>query len=114
MNFFLEEVNGIKIIRLKEEKLDSTVAPDLKAQFLVLLGEGKQLLLDLSNVDYSDSSGLGAILLGFRLARDNEAEFAICGVQKRVKKLIQIAQLEHTITEYKDHQTAIEAMQVSQ
>ncbi|MDZ7722394.1 MAG: STAS domain-containing protein [candidate division KSB1 bacterium] len=113
MNFFLEEVNGIKIIKLKEQKLDSNVAPDLKAQFLVLIGKGKQLILDLSNVNYSDSSGLGAILLGFRLARDNNADFAICGVQERVKKLIQIAQLEHTIRQYQDHQSAIKAMQMT-
>jgi len=110
MNFFLEEVDGVKIIRIKEERLDTNVAPDLKAQLLVLIGEGKKVLLDLSDVQYADSSGLGAILLGFRHARDNGGDFAICEVQKRVQSLIDIAQLKGVIKSFATRQDAIEAI----
>ncbi len=110
MNFFLEEVDGIKIIRLKEERLDTSIAPDLKAQLLVLINDGKKVLLNLNDVDYADSSGLGAILLGFRQARDVGGEFAICGVQKRVETMINIAQLTNVITIYKDQAEALDNM----
>ena len=110
MNFFLEEVDGVKIVRLKEERLDTAVAPDLKAQLLVLITEDKKVVLNLEDVDYADSSGLGAILLGFRQARDVDAEFAICGVQKRVETMINIAQLTNVITIYKDQFEALEKM----
>ncbi|MBN1481772.1 anti-sigma factor antagonist [candidate division KSB1 bacterium] len=110
MNFFLEEVDGIKIIRIKEERLDTSVAPDLKAQLLVLINQGKAVLLNLEDVEYADSSGLGAILLGFRQARDAGGDFAICGVQKRVETMIHIAQLTNVITIYKDQFEALEQM----
>ena len=110
MNFILEEVNGVKIIRIKEERLDTTVAPDLKAQLLVLINEGKTVLLNLEDVQYADSSGLGAILLGFRQARDSGGDFAICSIQKRVETMISIAQLANIITIYKDQLEALEKM----
>ena len=110
MNFFLEEVDGVKIIRLKEERLDTSIAPDLKAQLLVLINDGKKVLLNLEDVEYADSSGLGAILLGFRQARDAGGEFAICGVQKRVETMISIAQFTNVITSYKDQFEALEEM----
>ena len=110
MKFFLEEVEGIKIIRVKEERLDTSIAPDLKAQLLVLINEGKTVLLDLQDVQYADSSGLGAILLGFRQARDAGGDFAICGVQKRVETMISIAQLTNVIQIYKDKTEALAQM----
>jgi len=110
MNFFLEEVDGVKIIKLKEERLDSHVAPDLKAQLLVLIDSGKRVLLDLTDVQYADSSGLGAILLGFRQARDNEGTFAVCGLQKRVQSLIEIAQLNNVIQSYDTQEDAVSSM----
>jgi len=110
MNFYLEEVDGIKIIRVKEDRLDTSVAPDLKAQLLVLINEGKTVLLNLEDVQYADSSGLGAILLGFRQARDSGGDFAICGIQKRVETMISIAQLTNVITIYKDKEEALKLL----
>jgi anti-sigma B factor antagonist len=110
MNFFLEEIDGIKIIRVKEERLDTNIAPDLKAQLLVLIAEGKTILLNLEDVQYADSSGLGAILLGFRQARDAGGNFAICGVQKRVESMISIAQLTNIIKIYRDKDDALQQM----
>ncbi len=69
MNFFLEEIDGIKIIRIKEDRLDTNIAPDLKAQLLVLIDEGKSVLLNLEDVQYADSSGLAPSCSAFaRLA----------------------------------------------
>ena len=113
MNFLLEDVDGIKIIRIKEERLDTSIAPDLKAQLLVLINEGKTVLLNLEDVQYADSSGLGAILLGFRQARDAGGDFAICGVQKRVETMISIAQLTNIITIYKNKEAALQLLKSS-
>jgi anti-sigma B factor antagonist len=110
MNFFLEEVDGVKIIKLKEERLDTSIAPDLKAQLLVLIADGKKVLMNLEDVQYADSSGLGAILLGFRQARDGGGLFALCNVQKRVQSMINIAQLTNVITIYQDQLEAVTEM----
>jgi anti-sigma B factor antagonist len=110
MNFLLEEIDDVKILRIKEERLDSNVAPDLKAQLLMLVNDKSKVVVELSHVKYADSSGLGALLLGLRQARDNGGHFTVCGAQKRVKSLLKIAQLDGMLKNYENEIQAIEHM----
>lgn len=110
MDFLLEEVNDIKILRIKEERLDSNLAPDLKTQLLVVNKQGGKVIVDLAKTSYIDSSGLGALLLGLRQAKESETRFAICGAQKRILNLIQIAHLDNVLVNYENEFEAIDAM----
>ena len=89
--------------------MNSQVAPDLKAQLLLLIGDEKhdKLILDLTAVTYVDSSGLGALLLGLRQARTNDKKFALVGAQKRVENLIHVAHLDDVLLTYIDEVEAI-------
>ncbi|NOY60086.1 MAG: STAS domain-containing protein [Calditrichaeota bacterium] len=110
MNLLVEEVNDIKVLRVKEERVDSTKAPDLKAQLLILTKEeGCKVIIDLSKTKYIDSSGLGALLLGLRQAREAYGEFALIGAQNRVKSLLQIAQLDNVLRNYDNEFEAVES-----
>ncbi|MBN2000462.1 STAS domain-containing protein [candidate division KSB1 bacterium] len=110
MDFLLDKVDQVQIVRLKVDRLDTNIAPDLKAQLLVLLQKDAKLMIDLSNVNYADSSGLGALLLGVRLARENQARFVVINATKRVKSLLQIAQLENVIQNFEDEADALAAI----
>jgi anti-sigma B factor antagonist len=112
MKHSMESVKGITIFRLKDERLDSTIASDVKAQLLLLLREdGKaKVLVDLTSVKYADSSGLGALLLGLRQARDMGNSFAIYGAQKRVINLLRIAHLEDVLINYDTEAAALKAL----
>jgi len=110
MNLLVEEVNDIKVLRVKEERIDSEKAPDLKAQLLVLTKEeGCKVIVDLSQTNYIDSSGLGALLLGLRQARDADGEFALVGAQNRVKSLLKIAQLDNVLSNFENEFDALKS-----
>ncbi|MFM9052204.1 MAG: STAS domain-containing protein, partial [Bacteroidota bacterium] len=47
-----------------------------------------------SEVQYCDSSGLSALLVGYRLCRDANGTYVLTGVQDHVRKLISISQLD--------------------
>jgi len=113
MNFLLEEVDDIAVLRLKEPRLDSMIAPDLKAQVLVLLSNTNRtkIVVDLSQVTYADSSGLGALLFGLRQSRENGIAFLLFGAQKRVLTLLQIAHLRDVLVNYASEEEAINAIQ---
>ena len=49
--------------------------------------------MDLSSVMYCDSSGLSAILTGYRVCQQDNGIFIICGLQPAVEKLMTISQL---------------------
>ncbi|HHZ82044.1 MAG TPA: anti-sigma factor antagonist [Flavobacteriales bacterium] len=98
MNFSIEQRDNVAILKSHVEKLDALQAPDLKAQ-LVLLGKSgtTNIVLDLSETRYCDSSGLSAVLVGKRLCTDVEGSFVLCGLQPSVEKLISIAQLHRVL-----------------
>ncbi|MFZ1749071.1 MAG: STAS domain-containing protein [Saprospiraceae bacterium] len=95
MKFTLDKTDRYTIFKLDEENLNSFLAPDLKSEFVLLSNEGvRNLILNLSDVKYVDSSGLSAILTANRLWKDFGC-FVLTGANHAsVKKLIEISRLE--------------------
>jgi len=98
MNFSKEEKEKYTIVTSNVEKLDSTNAPELKSE-LVLINKNSvnNIVLDLTNSRYCDSSGLSAILIGNRLCKDSGGKFVLTGLQANVQKLIEISQLNSVL-----------------
>jgi anti-sigma B factor antagonist len=99
MKFVLDKNENYTIFKLEEKNLNSIVAPDLKSEFIFLRNEGVQnLIFDMTQVNYVDSSGLSAILTANRLWKDHGI-FIIAGpLADPVKKLIEISRLETILT----------------
>ncbi|MEM7368032.1 MAG: STAS domain-containing protein [Bacteroidota bacterium] len=84
----------VTIIKLLEEKLDSRISPNLKAEFVNLNAVGAQnLILNLEKVKYVDSSGLSAILRANRLCDASGGKLVIAHTNPHVNKLIEISHL---------------------
>lgn len=95
MNFQIEKTERYTVIKLQVEKLDSTIAPSLKSELVILNTDGvKNIIIDLSETRYCDSSGLSAILIANRLCKNSQGMFVLTGLQDSVKKLIAISQLD--------------------
>ncbi len=95
MEITKEKKGNHTLLTINTEKLDSTLSPNLKAEFVMLNKEGeKNILVDLAGVKYCDSSGLSALLVGNRLCNELEGKFVINSMQEMVKKLIVISQLD--------------------
>lgn len=109
MKYSIDKEDRYAIFKLNEENLNSLIAPDLKSEFIFLRNEGvRNLILDLTNVKYVDSSGLSSILTANRLWKDF-GSFIITGVvHAPVVKLIQISRLETILTIVPTLQESIE------
>jgi anti-anti-sigma factor len=99
MKYRIDKQDQYSILALDEENLNSTIAPNLKSDFIFFNNEGvRNLILDMSNVKFVDSSGLSAILTGHRLWNSG-GSFIIAGeLQPMVKKLIEISRLDTILT----------------
>lgn len=99
MKFSVDKHDKYVIIKLNEPKLNSLVSPMLKSELILFNTEGQRnIVLDLSNVKYVDSSGLSSLLVGHRLCKNAEGVFILTGLNDSVIKLIAISQLETIIT----------------
>lgn len=95
MKFAQEKTEHYTILKVLSEKLDSSVSSDLKSEFLLLNKDGVcNIILDLTETRYCDSSGLSSVLVANRLCKNDNGTLVLVGLQPSVRKLITISQLE--------------------
>ena len=64
MDFEIIRKEGHSVVKVLNNKLDTNNAPDLKSELVVLGNESiKNIILDISECQYVDSSGLSSILV---------------------------------------------------
>ena len=98
MDFKLDKYEKYSIASIGDEKVDSTLAPELKSEFMNLAQDGvNSLIVDMGSVKYVDSSGLSALLVGNRTFAD-AGVFVLFNVTDHVMKLINISQLDKVMT----------------
>jgi anti-sigma B factor antagonist len=95
MKFETKKNGTATILKLREKKLDASIAAELKGEILVLC-KAKELIVDLTAVDFCDSSGLSALLLAERKMRETGGMVKLVGVQKKVLALMKISRLDQT------------------
>ncbi|HPF51154.1 MAG TPA: STAS domain-containing protein [Draconibacterium sp.] len=97
MAFEIRKKGSFTLVKVNAERLDTNNAPDLKSELVLVNNEGeKNIVLDLSSVNYCDSSGLRAVLVANRLCEDAIGTFILCGLQPDVDNLVKISML-HTV-----------------
>ena len=95
MNFTVDKQEKYTAIKLHVEKLDTTIAPSLKSELVMMNSNGtKNIIINLAETRYCDSSGLSAILVANRLCKNVGGTFVLTGLQDSVKKLVSISQLD--------------------
>ncbi len=93
---FDTKVNGASAtLILKERKLDSTIAAELKGEFLILCTPKIATLnIDLGQVEFCDSSGLSALLIAERKMKDHGGKVRLMHAHKKVIALLKISMLD--------------------
>jgi anti-sigma B factor antagonist len=73
-----------------------------------LAAKGNQkLLLNLSEVSYIDSSGIGELVSGFTTVTNHGGQLKLIGLTKRVKDLLQITKLYTVFEVFDDEASAV-------
>jgi anti-sigma B factor antagonist len=94
MKFKVQQDDATTLFRLKERKLDSSIAPELKAEFLIICKpKVTTLVIDLADVEFCDSSGLSALLIAARKMQEHGGKVRLLHVHKQVLTLLKISML---------------------
>ncbi len=99
MKFSIDKKESFTIFSVLESKLNTLVAPDLKTELILLSNNGvKNVVLDMEQVEFIDSSGISAVLVGNRLAQNENGALVLVNVQDMVMRLLKISQLDSVLT----------------
>ncbi|WP_020527415.1 STAS domain-containing protein [Flexithrix dorotheae] len=111
MKYSIEKSEKYTKLLLNEEKLDTLKAPSLKSEIITLYQSGTiNLILNLSNVKYVDSSGLSAVLVANRLSKEVGGYLVLVGVTDHVMKLVKISKLDHVLNILPTEEEAVDAI----
>lgn len=67
----------------------------------------KKILVNLSEVSYIDSSGIGEMVSGFTTVTNHGGQLKLLGLSKRVKDLLQITKLYTVFEVFDDEASAV-------
>ncbi|MGJ0506006.1 MAG: STAS domain-containing protein [Methylocystis sp.] len=113
MKLETQSQNGQIVVAVREERLDAHNSGELKDRFLRLLEEGgRHLVVDLSSVNFIDSSGLGALLSGYKNASQRGGSLVLAGPQPRVRAMFELTRLNRVFDIYPRLQEALASQSV--
>ena len=90
---------GYRVLELNGE-VDLHYSPQARKQILQLLKDGCDLLVDLSAVEYIDSSGVASLVEGYQLAKNDNLRFGLIGVSEAAMQVLQLARLDKVFPIY--------------
>ena len=99
MKFTVDKHEKYVLLKLNESKLNSLVTPQLKSELILINTEGQRnIIMDLSQIKFADSSGLSSLLVGHRLCKNATGVFILSGLNEAVARLIAISQLDTVLS----------------
>jgi len=108
MNMTSDVANDLQIIRILEDRIDAAAAIQFKDKVRELTtGQPHAVVLDLSKVNFVDSSGLGAIVASMKLL-GSERPLHLAGLTPIVAKVFTLTRMEKVFKIFNSPDEAIE------
>jgi len=110
MNLKTEQNGKVLVLLVHEERLDAHNSDELKIEVNRLFESGtKNLLVDLKEVRFIDSSGLGVLVSGFKNASTHQGSIKLCSLQTQVKSMFELTRLHRVFDIYQTIDEALES-----
>lgn len=104
----VKEAQGRIVIALSGE-IDLENAGDVRKALLTALKQKKDVLVDLAEVSYIDSSGIASLVEGLQVARKQKNELSLVSVSTRALRVLELARLDKVFTIHADVAAALAA-----
>ncbi len=80
---------------IESDRLTAAVADDVKSELTNIVSESKsKVILNLSNIKFIDSTGIGVLISALKTARQSDTSFVLCAIQKDVMSLLSLMKLD--------------------
>src|SRR5215470_2250540 len=104
-----EQVGHITIMLVEGDSLDASNAQEFKRAVAPIVAERRQLVFDLSRLQFIDSSGLGAILSCLRQLHATGGDLKLCGMTKPVRVLFELVRMHRIFDIHNTREDAVQA-----
>jgi anti-sigma B factor antagonist len=101
MEISVTEIAGVTILKPMNERLDAHNSDTLKESMKEVFERGaKKVLVDLGQLRFIDSSGLGALVSGFKNSVSHRGHLALSNLQGQVQSMFELTRLHRVFDIY--------------
>ncbi len=111
MNFDIktEQLGGGSYVISLSGEVDLYTAPEFKQQLLEVIGQGgKEVVVDLSNTTFIDSTTLGVLVGGVKRLRPNGGQLSLVCSDRNITKIFEITGLDKVFPIYATRNEAVD------
>lgn len=106
------KIENILVVQPMEKRIDASVSTEFKGRMVDWINAGsRKIILDLSYVDFIDSSGLGAIVSSLKTI-GNDGDLVICGIKETVMGLFRLTRMNRVFQIFPSQPEAIKALSI--
>ena len=110
MEVHCEQVGGVAVVEVRSKTLDASNHGQLKEALVSVLASNVNVILDVSELTFVDSSGLGAILTCLRKAKVSGGNLKLlCGTSRPVRMFFELVRIHGVIDVYNTREEALES-----
>ncbi len=101
MKIVVSEKNGVSLVQVVSERIDAHNSDAMKERIKQLFdGGARDVLVDLHEVLFIDSSGLGALVSVFKSAMTCRGRLALAGLRDQVRSMFELTRLNRVFDIY--------------
>ncbi|MGA2102168.1 MAG: STAS domain-containing protein [Candidatus Sulfotelmatobacter sp.] len=104
-----EEVGRTLVVQIAGAALDAETSKSFRKDIKDRLRGRRQVVLDLSELVFVDSSGLGALIACLRQVSATGGDLKLCGLSVQVRALFELVRMHHLFSIYNTRDEALRA-----
>ncbi|MDP8245679.1 MAG: STAS domain-containing protein [Candidatus Hinthialibacter antarcticus] len=110
MNCLSSEIGDVLIIQFRFETLDANNAKMVRQEVDPIIQDRKKVAVDMSEVQFIDSSGLGTLLTFYRKVKSVEGSLLLYGMTSQAMSLFELVKMDRIFEVVESQDDAIHAL----
>lgn len=104
-----EQADNVSVIEVHEREIDASNSEAVKGQLRDKLEPESNAVIDLSRVEFLDSSGIGVLISCMRYLASNGGAMKLCNVTKPAEAILELVRFHRIADIYENREEAIRA-----
>jgi anti-sigma B factor antagonist len=110
MRFEETKVGPVLIAKILESRISADIAPSFKEDLIHYITTGnRKIVLDMSDVTFIDSSGLGALIASLKIF-GNDGELVLCGARDAVENMFKLTRMNKVFRMFGNPEEAVTSL----
>ena len=104
-----QQSGGTTVVGIPSENLDAGNVKVFRSRIMPVLEESERVVIDMSTLNFVDSSGLGALIACLRSMNSRNGDLSLVGLKKPVRALFELMRMHRVFSIYNTTEDALRA-----